>query len=67
MNKFGRQSIEIYHKNLLHLHQNENSFQAIQSSSVSKLLKNVEVNKADGIENISGRFLEDGVDILATR
>ena len=29
-------------------------------------MKNVKVNKAAGIENISGRFLKDGVDILTT-
>ena len=28
-------------------------------------MKNVEVNKATSIDNISGRFLKDGADILA--
>ena len=30
-----------------------------------KLLENVEVNKAAGMDNISARFLKDGADILA--
>ena len=43
----------------------EFTFHSIESSSVLKLLKNVEVNKAAGMDNISGRFLKDGADILA--
>ena len=35
------------------------------NQAVLKLLKNVEVNKATSMNNISGRFLKDGVDILA--
>ena len=35
------------------------------NQAVLKILKNVRVNKAAGIENISGRFLKDSVDILA--
>ena len=35
------------------------------NQAVLKILKNVEVNKAASIENISGRFLKDSVDILA--
>ena len=35
------------------------------NQAVFKLLKNVELNKAAGMDNISGRFLKDGADILA--
>ena len=35
------------------------------NQAVLKIFKNVEVNKAAGIDNISGRFLKDGADILA--
>ena len=47
------------------MQENRFKLQTIESSSVLKLLKNVEVNKAAGMDNISGRFLKDGADILA--
>ena len=65
VNKFGLHSIVVYYKNVLHLQENRFTFQTIESSSVLELLKNVEVNKVGGMDNISGRFLKDGVDILA--
>ena len=66
VNKFGLHSVEVYYKNVLQLQENKFIFHTIESNSVLKLLKNVEVNKAAGIDNISGRFLKDGADILAT-
>ena len=65
MNKFGPHSVEVYYKNVLQFQENKFIFHTIESNSVLKLLKNVEVNKAAGIDNISGRFLKDGADILA--
>ena len=65
MNKFGLLSVEAYYKNVLHLQENKFTFQTIESSSVLKLLKNVKVNKAAGMDNISRGFLKDGADILA--
>ena len=65
MNRFGLHSIEVYYKNVLYLQENRFTFQTIESSSILKLLKNVEVNKAVGMDNIPGRFLKDGADILA--
>ena len=65
VNKFGLHSIVVYHKNVLHFQENIFTFQTIESSSILKLLKNVEVNKAAGIDDISGRFLKDRADILA--
>ena len=47
------------------MQENRFTFQTIESSSVLKLLKNIEVNKAAGMDNISRRFLKDGADILA--
>ena len=64
-NKFGLYSVEVYYKNVLQLPENKFIFHTIESNSVLKLLKNVEVNKAAGIDNISRRFLKDGADILA--
>ena len=65
MNRFGLHSIEVYYKNVRDLQENRFTFQTIESSSVLKLLKNVEVNKAVGMDNIPGRFLKDGADMLA--
>ena len=39
-------------------------FQTIQSRYISDLLKNCDINKATGIDELSGRFLKDGADIL---
>ena len=47
------------------MQENKFIFHTIKSSSVLKILKNVEVNEAAGIDNISGRFLKDSADILA--
>ena len=66
VNKFGLHSVDVYYKNVLQLQENIFIFHTIESSPVLKLLKNVEVNKAAGIDYISGRFLKDGADILAT-
>ena len=66
MSKSGLHSVEVYYKNVFQLQENKFIFDTIELNSVLKLLKNVKVNKAAGIENISGRFLKDGVDILTT-
>ena len=47
------------------MQENKFTFQVTESSTVLKPLKNVEVNKAASMDNISGRFLKDGADILA--
>ena len=49
---------------MLHLRQKKFTFQKFKSSSILKLLRNVEVNEAAGIDKISGRFLKDGADVL---
>ena len=65
VNKFGLHSIQVYYKNVLDLQENRFIFQKIKSSPVLKLLKNVKVNEAADMGNISGRFLKDGADITA--
>ena len=44
---------------------NKLNFQTIQSNTFPNLLKSCNVKKAAGIDNISGRFLKDGADVLA--
>ena len=63
VNKIGLHSIVVYYKNVLHLQESRFTFQSIESSSVLKLSKNVEVNKAADMDNISGRFLKDGANM----
>ena len=47
------------------MEENKCRFHTTESSSVLKLLKNVKVNKAASIDNISAWFLKDGANILA--
>ena len=51
VNKFGLHSVEVYYKNVLHLKENKFTFRIIESSSVLKLLQNVEINKAVCMNN----------------
>ena len=40
------------------------NFETIQTKYISNLLQNCDISKATGIDNLSGRFLKDGADIL---
>ena len=41
------------------------NFQTVQSNTISNLRKACNINKAAGIDDVSGRFLKDGADVLA--
>ena len=60
MIKFDLHSAEVYYKNIPQLQENKFTFQTFESSSVLKLLANIEVSKAAGMDNMYGRFLKDG-------
>ena len=47
------------------LSHNKLNFQTVQSNTISNLLKACNINKAAGIDDVSGRFLKDGADVLA--
>ena len=49
---------------MFNLSPKELTFQAIQTRYISDLIKNCDINKAAGIDDLSGRFLKDGADIL---
>ena len=49
---------------MLELIHNKLNFQAVQPNTISNLLEPCSVNKAVGIDNVSGRFLKDGADVL---
>ena len=40
------------------------TFQKIQTRYILDLIKNCDINKAAGIDDLSGRFLKDGAGIL---
>ena len=42
------------------------TFLTIQTKYISNLPKNWDINKAVGIDNLSGRFLKDGTDIFTS-
>ena len=62
--KFGNKSVEDYYNDMFNLNPKKLHFQTIQSRYISDLLKNFDINKAAGIDDLSGRFLKDGADIL---
>ena len=49
---------------MFNLYPKKLTFQTIQTRYISDLLKNCDANKAVGIDELSGRFLKDGGDIL---
>ena len=64
-NKFSSKSVEDYYNDMFNIYPKKLTFQTIQTKCISDLLKNWNTNKAVGIDNLSGRFLKDGADILS--
>ena len=62
-NKYGIDSVKTFYKNL----NITTKFQLKPTTEdiVLKLLKNIDISKATGVDNLPGRFLEDGAVILA--
>ena len=54
--KFGNKSLG-YYNDMFNLNPKKLHFQAIQTRYISDLLKNCDINKAAGIDDLSGRFL----------
>ena len=48
---------------MFELTHNKRNFQTVQPNTISNLLKSCNVNKAAGIDNVSGRLLKDGADV----
>ena len=61
---FGNKSVEDYCNDMFKLNPKKLTFQTIQTRYISDLLKNCDINKAAGIDDLSGSFLKDGADIL---
>ena len=62
--KFGKKSLEDYYHNMFNLHPKRLTFQTVQTRYISDLLKNCDINKVAGIDNLSVGFLKDVADIL---
>ena len=63
-NRFDLKSVEKYYSSF-NFSENKLSFERVSPESVLKTLKNLDTNKASGMDNISGKFLKDGAKILA--
>ena len=61
---FDIETIKNYYNEMFELSHNKLNFQTVKSNTTSNLLKACTVNKAAGIDNVSGRFLKDGADML---
>ena len=63
--KFDIEAVKNYYSDMFDLNHNKLNFQTVRSYTISNLLKACHINKAAEIDDISGRFLKDGVDVLA--
>ena len=57
-------SVEGFYNDMFDSNPKRVNFETIQTKYISNLLQNCDINKATGIDNLSGRFLKDGADIL---
>ena len=61
--KFDIEYVKNFYNDMFELSRNKLSFQTVPI--ISNLLKSCNVNKAAGRDDVSGRFLKDGADVLA--
>ena len=62
--KSGNKSVEDYFIDIFNLNPKKITFQTIQTRYISDFIKNYDTNKAAIIDDLSGRCLKDGADIL---
>ena len=63
--KFGIPSVRHITRNLTSVKKKLN-FEKVRSVSILKISKEFKTNKATGVDNLTGRFLKDGSNILCT-
>ena len=63
--RFGLDTGRNYYQDILGLLPSKFKFSNVTEDHVLKLLKEMNVDKAAGIDNLSGKFLKDGANILA--
>ena len=64
-NRFGITSVRKYYQDVLNLLPCKFKFSFVTEDLVLKLLKDMNIDKAAGIDNLSGKFLKDAANILA--
>ena len=64
-NRFGITSVHKYYQDVLNLLPCKLKFSFVTEDLVLKLLKDMNIDKAAGIDNLSGKFLKDAANILA--
>ena len=64
-NEFEISSVRNYYQNILDLLPNKFNFLNVTKDFVPKSLKDMNIDKAAVIDNLSGKFLKDGANILA--
>ena len=62
---FGLSSVRQYYAKNLRLSQTKFKFNFVSEEDVLKILKDINENKAAGLDNLSGKFLKDGATELA--
>ena len=62
---FGKTFVSEFYKNIVSENNNFN-LHYTSNEEVIKIIKKIEPSKAAGIDNLSGKFLKDGAEILAT-
>ena len=63
-NRFNKNSVSEYYKNFNLT--NKFQFSHISTQTVHDILKNLDITKSAGIDNVSATFLKDGAEILAS-
>ena len=58
-------SVRQYYDEKLNLSNSKFQFSLVSEQTVLKILKNMDENKAAGLDNLSGKFLKDGATVLA--
>ena len=64
-NRFGITSVRKYYQDVLNLLPCKFTFSFVTEDLVLKLLKDINIDKAAGIDNLSEKFLKDAANILA--
>ena len=63
--RFGLPSVHQYYEKTLKLPRSNFKFDFVSKDYILKFLKNINEDKAAGIDNLSGKFLKDGAAVLA--
>ena len=63
--KFGLHSVRQYYERILRYPNSKFKFNFVSQENVLKPLQDLDENKGEGLNNLSGKFLKDGATVLA--